>query len=71
MRLRKIVSGVLIASTLCLSAPVLADPAPDVGMLEGDGGGEGFPGGGDLSFVLAVGAAVLSTIALVDSSRSP
>ena len=72
MRIRKIVTGIVIASTLSLSAPVLAAPAPDVGMLEGDGGG--FAGGGSLSIIallLSLAGLTLSIIAIVVASKSP
>lgn len=72
MRLRKIVSGILIASTLSLSAPVFASPLPDSGMLEGDGGG--FVGGEHVSttaWILGLGALTLAVVAIVDSSKSP
>ena len=72
MRLRKIVTGVLIASSLGMSVPVLAAPAPDAGMLEGDGGG--FAGGSSsvlFAELLAVVAAALATAALINSSKSP
>lgn len=73
MRLRKIVTGMLIASTLTLSAPVLASPAPDAGMLEGSGGG--FVGDNHristVAWLLGIGALTLTVIAIVDSSKSP
>ena len=72
MRIRKIVTGIVIASTLSLSAPVLAAPAPDVGMLEGDGGG--FAGGGSpstIALLLSLAGLTLSIIAIVDASKSP
>lgn len=72
MQLRKIVTGMLIASSLTLSAPVLAAPAPDAGMLEGDGGG--FAGGagiGTFAWIISIGALALSIAAIVDASKSP
>ncbi len=83
MRLRKIVTGLLIASTLSLSAPVLAAPTNDFGVAEGsgygdgdgDGDGEGF-GAAGLSttfFTIFIGltSLTLSVVAVVDSSKSP
>ena len=71
MRLRKFVTGLLVASTLTLSVPVVAAPTPDSVGLEGDGGG--FAGGGDTSIavLLAIAAATLAVIGIVDSSKSP
>jgi hypothetical protein len=71
MRLRKIVTGLLVASTLTLSVPVVAAPTPDYAGLQGDGGG--FAGGGDatIGIILALIAASLATLAIVDSSKSP
>jgi hypothetical protein len=72
MRLRKIVTGLLVASTLTLSVPVVAAPTPDYVGLEGDGGG--FSGKGDgvtVGVLLSLIAAALATLAIVDSSKSP
>jgi hypothetical protein len=58
MRFRKIVAGVLIASTLSLSAPAFADeplPPPPVGF----------------AWVLGLAGFVLVAVAIVDTSRSP
>lgn len=62
MRLRKIVTGILIASTLGLSAPVLADPAP-----EGAGGAPI----STTTWVLALAGLTLAVVGVVDSSKSP
>jgi len=73
MHLRKIVTGLLIASTLTLSAPVLAAPTPDYAGLEGSGGGFVGEGGSDhlLAILLALSAATLAVIGIIDSSKSP
>jgi len=60
MRLRKIVTGVLIASTLSLSVPAMAD-VPESGP------------SGDLwvGYVLGLAGLGLGVFAVVDTSRSP
>ena len=76
MRLRKIISGVLIGSTLALSFPALATPASGMlegeGMLQGDGGGfDGDHHDNTFTWVLGLTALTLAVVAVVDSSKSP